>query len=105
LSAWLQEFVIHHVKGDLPDIIFFAGKPLGNLSARLKVTLAAACLIAAPLVLVRIWMFVAPGLLKREKKMVLPILAVSIVLFYAGFLASFVYMGPQIPRILLGFGT
>jgi sec-independent protein translocase protein TatC len=105
LSAWLQEFVIRHVKGDMSDAVFIAGKPLGPLGARLKVTLAAACLLAAPAVLVRMWMFVAPGLLKREKKLVIPVLFASIVLFYTGFLASFLILGPQVPSILLGFGT
>jgi sec-independent protein translocase protein TatC len=105
LSSWLQEYVIRHVTGDLKDVVFMAGKPLGPLSARLKVTLAAACLIAAPLVIGRLWLFVSPGLMKKEKRLVVPSLALSIGLFYAGFLLSFVFMGPQVPSILLGFST
>ena len=105
ISGWLQEFVITHVTGRMDDVVFMAGKPLGPLSARLKVTLAAALLLAAPFVLFRLWLFVAPGLKTTERKYALPIIATSVVLFYGGFLASFFYMGPQVPEILLGFGT
>jgi sec-independent protein translocase protein TatC len=105
LSGWLQEYVIRHVTSDLGGIIFMAGKPLGPLTARLKVTLAAACLIAAPLVLSRLWMFVAPGLLRKEKRLAIPALVVSIGLFYAGFLLSFLLLGPRVPSILLEFST
>ncbi len=105
VSGWLQEFVISHVGPTGSGVVFMAAKPLGPLAARLKVTLAAAALLAAPAVFYRLWMFVAPGLLKRERRMILPVLAVSLVLFYSGFLLSFLIMGPQVPTILLGFST
>lgn len=105
LSGWLQEFVIQHVKGSASGVVFMAGKPLGPLSARLKVTLAGAIMIAAPLILFRLWLFIAPGLLRREKRVAIPVMVSSVLLFYGGFLASFLYMGPTVPDILLGFGT
>jgi sec-independent protein translocase protein TatC len=37
-----------------------------------------------PVVLFQVWQFVAPGLYKREKRFAVPLLASSIVLFYAG---------------------
>lgn len=104
-SGWLQEFVITHVSGQVDNMVFMAGKPLGPLSARLKVTLAAALLMAVPLVLFRLWLFVAPGLKTTERRYAIPVIATSVVLFYAGFLSAFFYMGPQVPEILLGFGT
>lgn len=104
-SAWLQEFVITHVSSQVDNMVFMAGKPLGPLSARLKVTLAAALLLAAPLILARLWMFVAPGLKTTERRYALPVIATSVILFHAGFLSAFFFMGPQVPEILLGFGT
>ncbi|MDZ4804781.1 MAG: twin-arginine translocase subunit TatC [Candidatus Eisenbacteria bacterium] len=104
-SGWLQEFVITHVSGRVDNMVFMAGKPLGPLSARLKVTLAAALLMAAPLILFRLWMFVAPGLKTTERRYAVPVIATSVLLFHAGFLLSFFIMGPQVPEILLGFGT
>ena len=105
VSGWLQEFVITHVSSRMDGMVFMAGKPLGPLSARLKVTLAAALLLAAPLILFRLWMFVAPGLKSTERRYAIPVIATSVVLFHAGFLLAFFYMGPQVPEILLGFGT
>ncbi|MBP9904887.1 MAG: twin-arginine translocase subunit TatC [Rhodoferax sp.] len=50
----------------------------------LKVLLMAAFLIALPAVLYQIWAFVAPGLYSHEKKLVLPLVFSSTVLFFVG---------------------
>ena len=52
----------------------------------LKVTLFLAFLIALPYVLYQVWAFIAPGLYKREKRLIFPILASSIVMFALGML-------------------
>jgi sec-independent protein translocase protein TatC len=50
----------------------------------LKVCAMAAFLIALPLVLYQAWAFVAPGLYEHEKKLALPIVVSSTLLFFAG---------------------
>ena len=55
----------------------------------LKITLMAAFLIALPYVLYQVWAFVAPGLYSHEKKMVLPLVVSSTILFLVG--VAFVY--------------
>jgi sec-independent protein translocase protein TatC len=45
--------------------------------------------LAMPYVLYQVWAFVAPGLYKHEKRLAVPLLVSSIILFYAG--ASFAY--------------
>jgi sec-independent protein translocase protein TatC len=54
-----------------------------------KLTLVLALFIAMPFVLYQLWAFVAPGLYQHERRLVLPLLASSVVLFYAG--AAFAY--------------
>lgn len=49
-----------------------------------KVTMLAALMMALPVVLYQVWAFVAPGLYANEKKLVLPLVVSSTVLFYAG---------------------
>ena len=49
-----------------------------------KVTALAAFLIALPYVLYQAWAFVAPGLYEHEKKLALPLVIASTVLFLAG---------------------
>jgi sec-independent protein translocase protein TatC len=50
----------------------------------LKITLMAAFLVALPVVLYQAWAFVAPGLYSHEKKLVLPLVVSSTLLFFAG---------------------
>jgi sec-independent protein translocase protein TatC len=50
----------------------------------LKITLLAAFLLALPVVLYQVWAFVAPGLYSHEKRMVLPLVVSSTLLFFAG---------------------
>lgn len=50
----------------------------------LKITLMAAFLIALPVVLYQIWAFVAPGLYSHEKRLVLPLVISSTLLFLMG---------------------
>ena len=55
----------------------------------LKVALYGGIFAAAPYVLWQLWLFVAPGLYKREKRVVIPFLLSGTLLFYAG--AAFCY--------------
>ncbi len=50
----------------------------------LKFTLILAVFITIPWILYQVWAFVAPGLYQREKRLVLPILLSSTLLFYCG---------------------
>lgn len=55
----------------------------------IKVTMLAAMVIALPYLLYQIWAFVAPGLYAHEKKLVIPLIFTSTVLFLVGM--SFAY--------------
>ena len=50
----------------------------------LKITLLLAFLVALPVVLYQLWAFIAPGLYSHEKRLVLPLVVSSTVLFLAG---------------------
>jgi sec-independent protein translocase protein TatC len=50
----------------------------------LKITMLAALLLALPVVLYQVWAFVAPGLYNHEKKLVLPLVISSTLLFFLG---------------------
>lgn len=50
----------------------------------IKVTMLAALLMALPFVLYQVWAFVAPGLYAHEKRLVLPLVVSSTLLFYVG---------------------
>lgn len=55
-----------------------------SFMAPIRLSLFVAAFLAMPYILYQTWAFVAPGLYKHEKKLALPVLLSSIVLFYAG---------------------
>ncbi len=66
-----------------------------------KLTLLLAVVIAVPYVLYQIWGFVAPGLYQNERKLALPILLASILLFYTGMAFAYIVVFP----LVFGFFT
>lgn len=80
-------------------------RPEGAFMARFKVSLVLGALIVAPYLFYRIWSFVGPGLLQKEKKIVFPGVLASLVLFYCGLIFSFLVMTPLMVHVLVGFGT
>ena len=67
----------------------------------LKVVLMASFLIALPYILYQIWRFVAPGLYAHEKRLVLPLIAASMVLFLCGMAFAYFAVFP----VVFGFIT
>jgi sec-independent protein translocase protein TatC len=62
----------------------------------LKVTMMAAFLIALPYVLFQGWRFVAPGLYAHEKKLVLPLIVASTLLFFCGMAFAYFVVFPVV---------
>jgi sec-independent protein translocase protein TatC len=62
----------------------------------LKVTMMAAFLIALPYVLYQGWRFVAPGLYAHEKKLVLPLIVASTLLFFCGMAFAYFAVFPVV---------
>lgn len=66
-----------------------------------KLALISALFLAMPFVLHQIWGFIAPGLYKHEKRIALPLLASSIILFYGGMAFAYFVVFP----LIFGFFT
>ena len=69
----------------------------------LKITLMAAFLVALPVVLYQVWAFVAPGLYNHEKKLVLPLVVSSTVLFIAGVAFCYFFVFGQVFKFIQSF--
>ena len=69
----------------------------------LKITLLAGFLIALPVVLYQVWAFVAPGLYSHEKRLVLPLVVSSTVLFFVGVAFSYFFVFGQVFKFIQGF--
>jgi len=66
-----------------------------------KLTLVAAIFLAMPYVLYQAWSFIAPGMYRHEKRLAIPLLASSIILFYAGVAFAYFVAFP----LIFGFFT
>ena len=69
--------------------------------APFKLTLVLAIFAAIPFILHQIWSFIAPGLYTHEKKIAVPLLVSSILLFYLGIAFAYYVVFP----LIFGFFT
>ncbi|MCA6216906.1 twin-arginine translocase subunit TatC [Ideonella sp. B7] len=69
----------------------------------LKITLMAAFMLALPVVLYQIWAFVAPGLYNHEKKLVLPLVISSTVLFLTGVAFCYFFVFGKVFKFIQSF--
>jgi sec-independent protein translocase protein TatC len=68
----------------------------------MKVTMLAAFLLALPWLLYQCWAFVAPGLYAHEKRMLLPLLVASLILFFIGMTFAYFAVFPVVFGFLVG---
>lgn len=68
---------------------------VGVVLVPLKVTAVIAFLIALPYVLYQIWAFIAPGLYSHEKRLALPLLVMSVCLFFIGMAFAYFLVFPM----------
>jgi sec-independent protein translocase protein TatC len=71
----------------------------------LKVSFLAGIILASPVLLYQFWMFVAPGLYQKEKRLLGPIIAVTSFFFMGGALFGYFVVFPSGFKFLLSFGA
>ena len=77
--------------------------PVAPFLIPMKLTLLVAFLIALPYLLYQLWSFVAPGLYKHEKRLVYPLLASSVFLFYLGIVFVYFILLPMMFQVIPQF--
>jgi sec-independent protein translocase protein TatC len=66
-----------------------------------KLAFVVALFLAMPIVLYQLWRFVAPGLYRHEKKLAVPLLFSSVVMFYLGCASAYYVVLPKVFAFLL----
>ena len=79
--------------------------PLEAFNERIKLALVLGLCIALPIVFFQIWNFVVPGLMRRERRLILPMAMLSMALFATGAACSYFYVTPLVVRVLGSFMT
>jgi sec-independent protein translocase protein TatC len=77
----------------------------GTFYAYMKVSLFSGVLASLPIVFYQLWCFVAPGLYKREKTTILPLVFISTMLFLIGAAFCYYLALPTALQFLLGFAS
>jgi len=77
----------------------------GAFFVALKVSFFAGLLMALPVILWQLWLFVAPGLYENEKKMVLPFVLGGSLMFIVGVLFAYYVVTPFGFQFLITFGS
>jgi sec-independent protein translocase protein TatC len=79
--------------------------PLEAFNERFKLSLLIGLMLASPYVFYRIWKFVVPGLLRRERSLILPMALASMALFALGVWTADRYVVPLVVDVLGQFRT
>ncbi|QMV15917.1 twin-arginine translocase subunit TatC [Vibrio spartinae] len=84
-ASHIYEFVARPLVERLPaGATMIATDVASPFFTPLKLTLIVALFVTVPYLLYQIWAFVAPGLYKHERKLVMPLIVSSSILFYCG---------------------
>jgi sec-independent protein translocase protein TatC len=86
------------------DSLIFTGLPEAFFTY-LKVSLLAGIMLATPVLLYQFWIFVAPGLYHKERRILLPIVFLSTVFFVGGALFGYFVVFPFGFKFFLSFAT
>jgi len=93
--------VLH--KYNLPEKLVYLN-PVDPFNLYLKVAGVAGLFVTSPFVLYQIWLFIAPGLYRNEKRYVMPFMLSSVSLFLAGGYFGYRVVYPQALTFLIDFG-
>jgi len=92
LFTFVADPLVHKLP---PGATLIATSVVAPFTVPFKLALVLAIGLAIPYVLYQAWAFVAPGLYKHEKKLAVPLLVSSIVLFYMSFFVATTPHGVQ----------
>ena len=99
-SGAALEWTIVHTVGHVVIL-----DPLESFTERFKLALVLGGCVALPFVLYQAWAFVLPGLFRRERKLLLPLVFASMLLFFAGAATAIFLVVPIVLEVLKTFAT
>lgn len=114
IIAWLavsivlwffSKYVLDFLLKDIPVESLYFHAPVDAFMMRLKLSFILGFLITFPYILFRAWAFVSPGLFSREKRIVVPLVFSSAILFYIGVVFAYWILIPIVLNFLIKFGT
>jgi sec-independent protein translocase protein TatC len=100
----IYSFIAAPIMQAIPGSNLIAIGVISPFLTPLKMSLVLAIYMAMPYLLYQLWMFTAPALYRHEKKLILPLVVSSTILFYTGLVFSFYIVFPVIFNFLSSVG-
>ncbi|WP_457599931.1 twin-arginine translocase subunit TatC [Hydrogenivirga sp.] len=103
-ARYVFEFLKNPVVQSYPEVELITLSPTEPLFILIKISLTVGLILASPVILFEIWRFVEPALYPNEKKLFVPLLLSSILLFVMGAVFAYTLVLPMALKFLLGLG-
>ncbi|MCP4726552.1 MAG: twin-arginine translocase subunit TatC [bacterium] len=88
-----------------PEVELISLAPPQLFIVSIKLSFYAGALVSIPVIVYQFWQFIAPGLFKKERKLVFPIIFFTIFCFSVGAVFAFSIIIPYGLEFLMGFQT
>ncbi len=102
---YINAFVYERLVADVPNHTFIYTEPGEAFFLWIKIAALSGLLIASPYVMYQVWLFIAPGLYAREKRLAIPFVVSSSSLFIAGAAFSHYILFPAAWRFFASFSN
>lgn len=90
----VQEFIYARLTKDIPGGKLIFTEPGEGFMLMIKMAALVGVLIASPYIMLQVWLFIAPGLYSKEKRLAIPFVLSSSTLFIAGAAFSHYFVFP-----------
>jgi sec-independent protein translocase protein TatC len=100
-----QAFVYARLTADIPGHKLIYTEPGEGFFLYQKIAALSGLILASPYIMWQVWLFIAPGLYAREKKLAIPFVIGSSSLFVAGAAFSHYVLFPAAWRFFAGFSN
>ncbi len=103
LFAFMEKPIVSALKAHNLDPHLVYLNPVDPFNFFIKISLVGGAILASPFILFQVWLFIAPGLYRQEKRYILPFMTATVGLFLAGAFFGYHYVYPgrsQLPHRL-----
>jgi sec-independent protein translocase protein TatC len=101
----VQEFIYLRLTKDIPGGKLIFTEPSEAFMLMIKMAALVGVLIASPYLMLQVWLFIAPGLYAKEKRLAIPFVVGSSTLFIAGAAFSHYVVFPAAWTFFAGFSN
>ena len=100
-NTWLK-LIIYPARESVSKLSYLS--PQEPFFVKIKLSVAVGLLIALPVIVRQLWLFIAPGLYEKEKKWITRLVGISLAMFWAGVMFAYWVIIPLAMNFFTKFG-